>query len=241
MCSCSCGFEPVSDSSFSPRLPCHTFIAFPKNNSKNVTFFEVNLHFLTSKCVDPHWPWPLILGLVLHHLSFHSQWPPDSWLGSFNTLVIASDCAVVKAVVWIYTWLLNLLLEKVYTEKALATLPAHTGLSMDENRSSSRPASSQCHSPPVGPWRNMVEYFKKLIKNSVSTKFRAWVKDYCKRNGLLTLSVLAVMSGCVVGFGLRSLNLSTQVTCHLKLQICYRLYKEKTVLYYINKLCFFPT
>uniref|UniRef100_A0A9J8DMI0 Amino acid transporter n=1 Tax=Cyprinus carpio carpio TaxID=630221 RepID=A0A9J8DMI0_CYPCA len=56
----------------------------------------------------------------------------------------------------------------------------------------------------------MVEYFKNLIKNSISPKFREWVKEYCKRNGLLTLSVLAVMSGCVVGFTLRSLNLSTQ-------------------------------
>uniref|UniRef100_A0A671K6R3 Amino acid transporter n=1 Tax=Sinocyclocheilus anshuiensis TaxID=1608454 RepID=A0A671K6R3_9TELE len=50
----------------------------------------------------------------------------------------------------------------------------------------------------------------KRIKDSISPKFREWVKDYCKRNGLLTLSVLAVMSGCVVGFTLRSLNLSTQ-------------------------------
>ncbi|XP_042574534.1 excitatory amino acid transporter 5-like isoform X1 [Cyprinus carpio] len=81
---------------------------------------------------------------------------------------------------------------------------------MDESRSSSRPASSQCHSPPGSPLRNMVEYFKNLIKNSISPKFREWVKEYCKRNGLLTLSVLAVMSGCVVGFTLRSLNLSTQ-------------------------------
>uniref|UniRef100_A0AAQ5XDC5 Amino acid transporter n=1 Tax=Amphiprion ocellaris TaxID=80972 RepID=A0AAQ5XDC5_AMPOC len=34
--------------------------------------------------------------------------------------------------------------------------------------------------------------------------------DYCKRNGLLTLSVFAVVTGCVLGFLLRSLNLSTQ-------------------------------
>ncbi|KAK6325364.1 hypothetical protein J4Q44_G00047060 [Coregonus suidteri] len=44
----------------------------------------------------------------------------------------------------------------------------------------------------------------------VSVKVWAYIKDYCKRNGLLTLSVIAVVSGCVLGFSLRSLNLSTQ-------------------------------
>uniref|UniRef100_A0A4W5MFQ7 Amino acid transporter n=1 Tax=Hucho hucho TaxID=62062 RepID=A0A4W5MFQ7_9TELE len=38
----------------------------------------------------------------------------------------------------------------------------------------------------------------------------AYIKGYCKRNGLLTLSVIAVISGCVLGFSLRSFNLSTQ-------------------------------
>lgn len=57
----------------------------------------------------------------------------------------------------------------------------------------------------------MMERLKKLLKSMVSAKFRAYVKDYCKRNGLLTLSVIAVVMGCVLGFLLRSLNLSTQV------------------------------
>lgn len=57
----------------------------------------------------------------------------------------------------------------------------------------------------------MVEYLKNVLHNSVSLKIREWLKDYCKKNGLLTLSVLAVVTGCVVGFMLRSLNLSTQV------------------------------
>uniref|UniRef100_A0A3B4G4J9 Amino acid transporter n=1 Tax=Pundamilia nyererei TaxID=303518 RepID=A0A3B4G4J9_9CICH len=35
-------------------------------------------------------------------------------------------------------------------------------------------------------------------------KVRAYVKDYCKRNGLLTLSVFAVVTGCVLGFILRT-------------------------------------
>ena len=53
--------------------------------------------------------------------------------------------------------------------------------------------------------------FKKLLNGIVSLKVRAYVKDYCKRNGLLTLSVIAVVTGCVLGFLLRSFNLSTQV------------------------------
>lgn len=57
----------------------------------------------------------------------------------------------------------------------------------------------------------MMEGLKKLLKGIVSVKLRAYVKDYCKRNGLLTLSVIAVVTGCVLGFVLRSLNLSTQV------------------------------
>uniref|UniRef100_A0A4W5KDA5 Amino acid transporter n=1 Tax=Hucho hucho TaxID=62062 RepID=A0A4W5KDA5_9TELE len=45
----------------------------------------------------------------------------------------------------------------------------------------------------------------------VSVKVWAYIKGYCKRNGLLTLSVIAVVSGCVLGFSLRSFNLSTQI------------------------------
>lgn len=57
----------------------------------------------------------------------------------------------------------------------------------------------------------MIECLEKVLKSMVSVKVRAYVKDYCKRNGLLTLSVIAVVTGCVLGFLLRSLNLSTQV------------------------------
>ncbi|XP_034015669.1 solute carrier family 1 member 8b [Thalassophryne amazonica] len=55
-----------------------------------------------------------------------------------------------------------------------------------------------------------MERLKKHCLSMMSVKFREYVKDYCRRNGLLTLSVLAVVSGCVLGFVLRSLNLSTQ-------------------------------
>lgn len=56
-----------------------------------------------------------------------------------------------------------------------------------------------------------METWKKLFKRVVSVKVREYVKDYCKRNGLLTLSVFAVITGCVLGFVLRTFNLSTQV------------------------------
>ncbi|KAL1022010.1 hypothetical protein UPYG_G00021040 [Umbra pygmaea] len=55
-----------------------------------------------------------------------------------------------------------------------------------------------------------MECLKKLIKSMVSVKMWAFIKGYCKRNGLLTLSVIAVVTGCALGFFLRSLNLSTQ-------------------------------
>ncbi|KAM3595416.1 uncharacterized protein V6R79_023251 [Siganus canaliculatus] len=61
-----------------------------------------------------------------------------------------------------------------------------------------------------GLYKVMLEGFEKICKSMVSVKIRAYVKDYCKRNGLLTLSVIAVVTGCVLGFLLRSLNLSTQ-------------------------------
>ena len=56
-----------------------------------------------------------------------------------------------------------------------------------------------------------MEVLKKIFRNTVSSKVREYVKDYCRQNGLLTLSVFAVLTGCVMGFALRSLNLSTQV------------------------------
>ncbi|XP_071243261.1 excitatory amino acid transporter 5-like [Salvelinus alpinus] len=55
-----------------------------------------------------------------------------------------------------------------------------------------------------------MECIKHIIKSMVSVKVWAYIKGYCKRNGLLTLSVIAVVSGCVLGFSLRSFNLSTQ-------------------------------
>lgn len=56
-----------------------------------------------------------------------------------------------------------------------------------------------------------MELMKTVLRALLPAKIRAYVRDYCKRNGLLTLSVIAVVTGCLLGFLLRSLNLSTQV------------------------------
>ncbi|XP_059923234.1 excitatory amino acid transporter 5 isoform X2 [Gadus macrocephalus] len=44
----------------------------------------------------------------------------------------------------------------------------------------------------------------------LAVDLRRRVKNFLKRNGLLTLSVLAVLTGCVLGFALRGSQLSTQ-------------------------------
>lgn len=62
------------------------------------------------------------------------------------------------------------------------------------------------------PWAWVrMELMKSMLRALLPAKIRAYVRDYCKRNGLLTLSVIAVVTGCLLGFLLRSLNLSTQV------------------------------
>ncbi|XP_028830946.1 excitatory amino acid transporter 5-like isoform X2 [Denticeps clupeoides] len=56
----------------------------------------------------------------------------------------------------------------------------------------------------------MLEGVKRQLRRLVSIKVREWIRDYCKRNGLLTLSVVAVITGCVTGYMMRGLNLSPQ-------------------------------
>ncbi|TRY58216.1 hypothetical protein DNTS_008560 [Danionella cerebrum] len=48
------------------------------------------------------------------------------------------------------------------------------------------------------------------------------VKGVCKQNGLLILSVLAVVVGCLLGFFLRSKNLSEQFKEEEKTDVCER-------------------
>ncbi|XP_066552018.1 excitatory amino acid transporter 5 isoform X1 [Amia ocellicauda] len=59
----------------------------------------------------------------------------------------------------------------------------------------------------------MLECMKNSIQSLFSIRWanlKAWGKDFFKRNGLLTLSVLSVVGGCLLGFLLRDMNLSDQ-------------------------------
>lgn len=64
---------------------------------------------------------------------------------------------------------------------------------------------------PAGPAKTPLERIKDCMATIFSVSVWKYVKDYIRRNGLLTLSVLAVITGCVLGFMLRGLALSTQV------------------------------
>lgn len=66
---------------------------------------------------------------------------------------------------------------------------------------------------PAGPAKTPLERMKDFMASTFSVGVRGYVKDYIRQNGLLTLSVLAVITGCVLGFMLRGLDLSTQVRC----------------------------
>ncbi|XP_036376935.1 excitatory amino acid transporter 5-like isoform X2 [Megalops cyprinoides] len=71
-------------------------------------------------------------------------------------------------------------------------------------------ASNSTSFSPKDPGKSILEYLKDLLHGRFPGNFKQWVKEYCKRNGLLTLSVFAVVTGCVLGFMLRNQNLSTQ-------------------------------
>lgn len=64
---------------------------------------------------------------------------------------------------------------------------------------------------PAGPPKSTLERLNDFIKSTFTVSVREYVKEYIKRNGLLTLSVMAVITGFVLGFMLRGLTLSTQV------------------------------
>ncbi|XP_051957409.1 excitatory amino acid transporter 5-like isoform X2 [Xyrauchen texanus] len=63
---------------------------------------------------------------------------------------------------------------------------------------------------PAGPAKTPLERVKDCMKSTFSVNVMEYVKEYIRRNGLLTLSVLAVITGCILGFMLRGLALSTQ-------------------------------
>ncbi|KAL6469268.1 hypothetical protein MHYP_G00227920 [Metynnis hypsauchen] len=52
---------------------------------------------------------------------------------------------------------------------------------------------------------------KEALQSACGASVRTYLKQYVKRNGLLTLSVLGVGTGCVLGYMLRGLEMSTQV------------------------------
>ncbi|TSM94664.1 Excitatory amino acid transporter 5 [Bagarius yarrelli] len=53
------------------------------------------------------------------------------------------------------------------------------------------------------------------VKNLLRCAFTIYIRDYVKRNGLLTLSMLGVFTGCVLGYTLRGSELSTQAKIYL--------------------------
>ncbi|KAI4905769.1 hypothetical protein NFI96_027778 [Prochilodus magdalenae] len=54
------------------------------------------------------------------------------------------------------------------------------------------------------------ESVKEALRGACGASVRTYLKAYVKRNGLLTLSVLGVGTGCVLGYMLRGLEMSTQ-------------------------------
>lgn len=72
-----------------------------------------------------------------------------------------------------------------------------------------RSEHSSCAPGPAG--RSMGERLRSFVQVTVKGDLRRTVRDFCKRNGLLTLSVIAVLTGCTLGFMLRGTQLSTQV------------------------------
>ncbi|TRY82642.1 hypothetical protein DNTS_032583 [Danionella cerebrum] len=72
------------------------------------------------------------------------------------------------------------------------------------------PGEPRSYFSPAGRGKTFLDRWKDFISCTFSVNVREYVKDYIKRNGLLTLSVLAVITGCVLGFMLRGLALSSQ-------------------------------
>ncbi|XP_020355216.2 LOW QUALITY PROTEIN: excitatory amino acid transporter 5 [Oncorhynchus kisutch] len=56
----------------------------------------------------------------------------------------------------------------------------------------------------------MYERVKTFLHGTFIVDLKQWLREYLKLNGLLTLSVFAVLAGCLLGFMLRGSHLSTQ-------------------------------
>lgn len=62
---------------------------------------------------------------------------------------------------------------------------------------------------------------RRLLQGTVKGGLRRSIQDFCRRNGLLTLSVVAVLTGCTLGFMLRGTHLSSQVHTHIQVDTHY--------------------
>ncbi|XP_066503225.1 excitatory amino acid transporter 5 [Hoplias malabaricus] len=58
--------------------------------------------------------------------------------------------------------------------------------------------------------RGSAHSVQEALRGACGPSVRQYVKQYVKRNGLLTLSVVGVCAGCVLGYMLRGLEMSTQ-------------------------------
>ncbi|KAJ3599937.1 hypothetical protein NHX12_033889 [Muraenolepis orangiensis] len=70
--------------------------------------------------------------------------------------------------------------------------------------------SNSCFAPEEKEEKTMGGHLKSFFSETVAVDLRRTLRNFLKRNGLLTLSVFAVLSGCVLGFVLRGSQLSTQ-------------------------------
>lgn len=70
--------------------------------------------------------------------------------------------------------------------------------------------SDQSSFAPGAAGRTMGDWAKFFLGSVTRNQWRN-LRDFFKRNGLLTLSVVAVLTGCTLGFMLRGTQLSTQV------------------------------
>ncbi|XP_035379047.1 excitatory amino acid transporter 5 [Electrophorus electricus] len=63
---------------------------------------------------------------------------------------------------------------------------------------------------PIGTRKYLLDNIKEFLGDICTIKISDHLKQYVKRNGLLTLSVLGVVTGCVLGYMLRGTELSAQ-------------------------------
>ncbi|CAB1419274.1 unnamed protein product [Pleuronectes platessa] len=64
------------------------------------------------------------------------------------------------------------------------------------------------------PEGTMGDQMKTFLRATGKSDLRQRIQKFCRRNGLLTLSVIAVLTGCTLGFMLRGTQLSTQQRKH---------------------------